>query len=367
MGLSRRLIATIAAAVAVVVAVTVGVVLGLRGDPAPPVSGPPTTAVMPSVTPSTTPTPTETPRAPTYPLTGRPLPQDADVAHPAVAVKVSNVRQAQPQAGLDRADIVFVTPIGVSYTRLVAVFHSQLPTRVGPVRSARPMDVQLLSPMVPVFGHTMAAKWVMAYVNGAPHLDSRGTMPVTAGSRGYRIDSRRPSPDHVFANPARLTELSKLKKAPKPYFSYAADLGSATAAESKGKGAGVSVPYGPGWTSSWAWDKKSKSYLRSEPWGAHRLENGKQVSATNVLVLHVASAKRKIGSIGGAPVPILDLANASGKFVALAGGHSVTGTWSKAGDDANFVLKTDDGKPLELAPGTTWVELPTPSAKVTTR
>jgi hypothetical protein len=54
-------------------------------------------------------------------------------------------------------------------------------------------------------------------------------------------------------------------------------------------------------------------------------------------------------------------------FVALAGGHSVTGTWSKRADSDNFVLKTADGKPLELAPGTTWVELPTPSAKVATR
>jgi hypothetical protein len=66
-------------------------------------------------------------------------------------------------------------------------------------------------------------------------------------------------------------------------------------------------------------------------------------------------------------VPVLDLANASGKFVALAGGHSVEGTWSKGKDDAHFVLKTADGKPLELAPGSTWVELPTPSANVTPR
>lgn len=365
MGLSRRTIAIIAAAVAVVVAVTVGVVLGLRGDTAGPVAAPTTTTTTPTPTP--TPMPTPTLRAPAYPLTGLPLPKDADVAHPAVAVKVSNVRQAQPQAGLDRADIVFVTPIGVSYTRLIAVFHSQLPTRVGPVRSARPMDVQLLSPMVPVFGHTMAARWVMAYVNSVPGLDSRGTMQVAAGSGGYRIDSRRPSPDHVFANPVRLLELSKLKKAPKPYFSYAADLGAASAAAAEGRGAGVSIPYGPGWTSSWAWDKKSKRYLRSEPWGAHRLENGKQVSATNVLVLHVASAQRKFGGGGGASLPVLQLTNASGKFVALAGGHSVTGTWSKRADSDNFVLKTADGKPLELAPGTTWVELPTPSAKVATR
>jgi hypothetical protein len=92
---------------------------------------------------------------------------------------------------------------------------------------------------------------------------------------------------------------------------------------------------------------------------------GTQVGAVNVLILEVASETRKIGAGSGAPVPVLDLIDASGEFVALAGGRSVSGTWSKAGANEPFRLRTDDAGDLLLSPGNTWVELSAPSADVT--
>jgi hypothetical protein len=66
-------------------------------------------------------------------------------------------------------------------------------------------------------------------------------------------------------------------------------------------------------------------------------------------------------------VPILELTNGSGRLVALAGGHSVAGTWSKGPVNGTFVLRTDSGQPLLLAPGNTWVEMPAAGASVTIR
>ena len=65
-----------------------------------------------------------------------------------VAVKVENIAAARPQVGLNSADIVFVEEVEGSLTRLVAVYHTTFPKRVGPVRSARNTDVGLL----PLFG-----------------------------------------------------------------------------------------------------------------------------------------------------------------------------------------------------------------------
>jgi hypothetical protein len=65
-----------------------------------------------------------------------------------LAVKVENIAAARPQVGLASADIVFVEEVEGSLTRLVAVYHSRFPSRVGPVRSARNTDVELL----PLFG-----------------------------------------------------------------------------------------------------------------------------------------------------------------------------------------------------------------------
>lgn len=351
------------AAVAVLVAVLAGVIvvgLLLTRDSGPDVAVPeePATSV-----PTATATVTE-PGALRAPLTG--LVIDEDLDYPAVAIKVSDVRQAHPQLGVDRADIVFAEPIGVSYTRLLAVFHSDLPDLVGPVRSVRPMDAPLLSPMAPVFGNTMGAPWVLDYVDSVANVDNLGTLRVQ-GSGAYAIDNQRPRPDHVFAKPAVLLELSEFTAAPAPYFSYASDGEASSAELTGGPGAALEVPYGPSWNVSWTYDAVAGRYLREQPWGPHTTADGVQVSAVNVLVLDVATETGKIGEGGGAPVPILQLVDGSGDFVALAGGHSVTGTWSKAEVDDPFVFRTDGGEELQLSPGNTWVELPTPSADVILR
>ena len=54
---------------------------------------------------------------------------------PIIAVKVDNYRRARPHIGLDRADAVLEVNVeGVS--RFIALFHSQPPPTIGPVRSS---------------------------------------------------------------------------------------------------------------------------------------------------------------------------------------------------------------------------------------
>src|SRR6476469_6820758 len=122
----RRLIVGGTVVLVALVAAAVAVFIAGRGQR-------PTPAATPIRT-TTSPSPTTTPLL-TAPLTGLPVTPGMSLNHPAVAIKISDVRQAHPQIGVDKADIVFTEPIGVAYTRLLAVFHSQLPSLVGPVRS----------------------------------------------------------------------------------------------------------------------------------------------------------------------------------------------------------------------------------------
>jgi hypothetical protein len=344
--------------VVVLVIAAVAVFVAGRGQGPTPAATP-----IPAITSMSSPTTTA---LMTAPLTGLPVTQGMSLNHPAVAIKISDVRQAHPQIGVDKADIVFTEPIGVAYTRLLAVFHSQLPSLVGPVRSVRPPDAPLLSPLEPVFGNTMGAPWVVRYVDSVGRLDDLGTLRVR-GPGAYVLNRSRPQPDHVFVKPRTLMGFSKLTEPPAPYFAYAADLASASASSAPGAGSSAVVPYGAGFNMTWKYDAVRKRYLRSEPWGPHTTLDGTRVSATNVLVLKVSSSVGKIGTGSGAPVPILDLTNGAGRFVALAGGHSVAGTWSKGPVDGTFVLRTDSGQPLLLPPGNTWVEMPAAGASVTIR
>ena len=64
---------------------------------------------------------------------------------PVLAVKIDNTPSARPRIGLNKADIVYVEPVEGGLTRLLAVFSSRMPPEVGPVRSARESDVDLLA------------------------------------------------------------------------------------------------------------------------------------------------------------------------------------------------------------------------------
>lgn len=324
-------------------------------------SKPPAADPKPTAT-TTRPTTPPTTAPPSWPLTGMPVHDPALLDHPAVAIKISDVPEAQPHVGVDRADIVFVEPIGVSYTRIAAVFHSDLPERVGPVRSVRPMDAPLLGPMAPVFGNTMGADWVMRYVDANSDVDNLGTLRVR-GTGAYELDRKRTSPNHVFAKPSVLLDLSDHTAPPKPYFDYSAT----PSASAGGPAATAVIDYGPRWDVTWTYDSGTQRYLRDAPWGPHKMADGKQVSATNVLVMRVASSNEKLGSGGGKAVPVLQLVNGSGSLVALTGGKYVNGTWSKGQPNEPFQLRAEDGSPLLLAPGNTWVELPTPTADVALR
>ena len=81
---------------------------------------------------------------PTWPLTG--VAGEPVEPRPALAVKIENTSQARPQTGLDQADVVWETVVEFQVSRFVAVFHSQVPEEVGPIRSVRPMDPIILAP-----------------------------------------------------------------------------------------------------------------------------------------------------------------------------------------------------------------------------
>lgn len=112
----------------------------------------------------------------TDPLTGA----GAVSTHPVVAVKIDNTAAAMPQVGLRRADHVWVQEVEAGITRLVAVFHTELPDEVGPVRSARSTDVELL----PLY-----ARPLLVYSGANPDVQRklrRSGLPTDTGGAGFR-------------------------------------------------------------------------------------------------------------------------------------------------------------------------------------
>ncbi|MFT3970597.1 MAG: DUF3048 domain-containing protein [Micropruina sp.] len=349
-------------------------VAGCSGQPTP--STPP--VETPSLSPSPSPSIDDRPR---WPLSGQLLKNPQDAKHAAVAVKVPDNRNEHPQRGLEHADIVFVEldgyrdASGYSGTRLVPVFHSTMPDAVGPVRSIRPVDIPLLSPMHAIIGNTGATGWVLnyvqqydSYVEGMlSYMNTRGTGAYSIDySRVYYANGKREYDRAVLCHPKVLAKQTKKFRdgPPQIYFPFG-DAEAASTVEGK-KARTISVPWksGNSYNMGYTWNPSSGTWLRSMPWGPHVLAGGKRVAPDNVLVIRARQHYDKIYKGRGHDEPIHDIIDTSGPFHYFQGGRYVTGTWTKGDVSEPFAFALDDGSPLVMAPGQTYVELPDKNAKI---
>jgi hypothetical protein len=333
-------------------------------------------------TPSPVPSPSHSVDArPRWPLTGRLLKDKSKARHAAVAVKVPDNRYEHPQRGIDQADIVFVEldgyrdPSGYSGTRLVPVFHSRLADTVEPVRSIRPVDIPLLSPMNALIGNTGAAPWVVNYVKHyRAHLEGMLSYMNTIGtgsygtdpSRVYRYNGQTYYDRATTCHPKVLARQTKRFRSgpPQLYFPFASTDKEVSAVQGK-PGGSIKVPYkGDSFFMGYSYDKKTKRYRRSMPWGPHVLADGTQVSTDNVLVIKAEQHYGKIFHGSGHEEPLHDIIDARGKFYYFNRGRYVTGSWRKGKVAEPFEFTLDDGSPLKMAPGQTFVELPDTHARL---
>lgn len=350
----------------------------------PPSTEPPPPAPTPISTPKPTPTPSPKPPVdtrPRWPLTGELLKDKKKAQHAAVAVKVPDNRIEHPQRGIDQADIVFVELEGYrdyrgySATRLVPVFHSSMAESVAPVRSIRPVDIALLSPMDALIGNTGAAKWVINYVKHfRAHLEGMLSFVNTIGTGSYGTDQARVYQLNgqsyydraIICHPKVLAKQTKRFRdgPPQVYFPYASTTDEVSTAKGK-RGRSVEVPYqGDGYRMGYEYDTLTKRYRRSMPWGPHILADGTRVSTDNVLIILAKQHYGKIFRGGGHDEPLHDVIHASGTFYYFNRGRYVKGTWRKGAAKKRFTFTLADGKPLKMAPGQTFVELPDDNAKI---
>ncbi|MEL7975404.1 DUF3048 domain-containing protein [Isoptericola sp. F-RaC21] len=326
-------------------AVAVGAVLALGacssgGSPAP--------TVTPSADKGAPPSPTM-PSA--WPLTG--VRSDDVAARPALAIKVENAPEARPQTGLEDADLVWEEVVEGGITRFVAVYHSTLPKAVEPVRSVRPMDPDVVAPL----------GGLLAYSGGqTPFIkavEKSGTQSVIMdrGDAGFSRDPDRSAPHNVVGDPkAFLDQADGDRTVPPPaQFRYAAGAGEGTAAADGTKAGTFAVTLSPAQRSVWDWSGKAKQWQRSEGSRESVSSSGARHAATNVLALSVDVVDTKYKDPAGAPVPKTELVG-KGKGVLASAGRTLPVQWSKK-DQKSPVELTHDGEPVELDPGSTWIEL----------
>lgn len=281
------------------------------------------------------------------PLAG--VPSDAAaLAHPSIAAKIDNHPAARPQVGLEATDIVFEELVEGGLTRYVAVWHSNMPEQIGPVRSIRPMDPDIISPLGGIVAYSGGQQRFVDLMRSTPVYNAIHGQADTAATF-FRTPSKQ-APHNVLVRAQQLIAEHADLKAPQQHFAFARDTASATAAKDGTPTAGIALVFGALGTPAWQWDAASTSWLRSMTGGAPDTDSsGARLSADNVVVLRVPIST-------GLGVPKTELIG-SGEAWVGSGGGVVHAQWSKSSAAETIRLVDDHGVAVRLAPGNTWVEL----------
>ncbi len=284
-----------------------------------------------------------------WPLTGVDA-AVADMARPALAVKVENSAAARPQTGLNAADVVWEQVVEGGISRFVAVYHSTLPPAVGPVRSVRPMDPPIAAPL----------RGLLAFSGGqAPFIDAAraaGLQVVQPDTGpGFSRVGDRVAPHNTYVDPAALLgQADDGHRAPPPaQFWFGAEPTAVVDGEPTGvldlALSGIAEP-------RWTWSADDAAWLRSEGAAPAVEADGARLRAVNVVVLRVDVVDTSFTDSAGTAVPETVMVGA-GEALVATGGHTVEAEWSKESVGEPVVLSRPGGGPVVLAPGSTWVEL----------
>lgn len=268
-----------------------------------------------------------------------------------IAVVIENHPDARPQSGLSKADLVYETFAEGGITRFLAVFQSQEPKEIGPVRSARTYFVDWAS----------SYKALYAHVGG--NIDALDMIPSSAlydlnqfynGSYFWR-DTSRYAPHNVYTTMAKLYSAAGKRNYPVtdsavPAFSFKKELKS----EERPATFKFTVNFNSSFAVTWTYDSKTNRFMRSILGVSQKDKTtGEQIGVKNVMIgfTEISYGKTRYNEQA-----VRIRTTGTGSAIYYIDGKRYTGTWRR--NTKSDILRFYDltGSEVKLNPGTTWVE-----------
>jgi hypothetical protein len=227
-------------------------------------------------------------------------------------------------------------------TRFWSFYNSTMPEVVGPIRSVRSMDPNIILP----FGG------VVAFSGGTPDnvalVRATGLVTVDENNAGaaYYREPTRSAPHDLYGRTELLLGFGGAPVSPVRMFEYA-PKGAAFSGEPV---ASFHVGLQQGYDVSYVWDAARLGWSRFtqgvEPFMATGPIAPVQVAPTNVIVQLIPYGAGADGDVMG-----------SGEALVFSDGQLVRGTWSKVFPGGTTVFTDAGGAAIALTPGSTWIEL----------
>lgn len=296
------------------------------------------------------------------PLTGLPVEDPAVLEQRPLMVKIINApAEVRPQHGLMQADLVWEHLLAGGITRFSAIYLSQSPEYIGPVRSARLVDFELMRiyrSLLTYSGMSEGLIQIMRQDNYVPLYLVGGEGPCPALCRFPEVSDTLEYT--LFGNVPALRE-------------RAAELGRDTAfvpinsmafSETMPEGGvplnALNVAY-RNTDIDWTYDAATGRWLRAQDGEAHFDANlNEQISAANVLIIeedHTEQPVVRDGFWGPGNYAFSVNFIGSGKIILLRDGHYFEGEWRRDSQDGTLTYFDSEGDVLPFKPGNTFVNL----------
>ncbi|MFV0634012.1 DUF3048 domain-containing protein [Demequina sp.] len=345
---TQRLAPWSALAVAAALALSACASTAVESDPAT------TLSIAPSAERTSAPAAPEDPRPEVvWPLTGEDATgaNEADLARPALSIKIENSSAARPQSNLQHADVVFEEQVEYGISRFVAIFHSDVPETVGPIRSMRPMDKNIMGS----FGGPLIFSGAQSRFISGTTSTGQEVIAQDTGDYGFYRTSDKAAPHNLHGRTADFFAQTDAD-APDQQWEYAYPAQDSTIVADGETATTVDMNISPQMQPEWRWDSDASEWMRYEGGSPHVTDDGTQLSTTNIVILWTKLQETGRGA-GGGSVPETIVVRDSGTGWAVSGNRYIPINWSKAGQFDPFVFTTTDGEPVTFMPGKTWVEL----------
>ena len=270
-----------------------------------------------------------------------------------LVVKIDDTNAAHPQIGIEDADLVYVEQVEGGLTRLAAIYTSKLPPLIGPIRSARISDIELLAQFGRVgFAYSGAQSKMRPVIAEAnlENLSAERNPPSIYGK-----DPNRIGPVDMILKPELLLERAnanpkiRIETATASIFAFGdAPKGETNTAIAKIKW--PSAKYELRWDSA---NEKWLIYFNEKP---NMAANGEHLYADTAIIQIVSITPSIYGDKFGEITPF-SKTTGSGKAVMLRDGFSYQISWQRNLETDVTTWKSEDGGVANFKPGRTWIFL----------
>lgn len=283
-----------------------------------------------------------------FPLTG--IGSETKTDDRAVAVMISNHPKARPESGINKADIVYEILAEGDVTRFLAVFQSEKPEKIGPVRSARSYFINIakgLNSLYIAHGYSPEAKAMLAkgYVDNLNGMVYDGTL--------FKRASFRKAPHNSYIEYKNILKGAQQKHykmdTPPAAFTFMTDKESGKLTGKEVKFATVSYFSSGMFTAKYEYDSALGKYKRFS--GGEQtidLESKEPVLLDNILIVEM---KHQVVDRSGRRE--IDL-QSGGKGYLLQKGKMNEVEWRNVG---GRIIPFINGSEAPFVPGKTWVNI----------